>query len=72
MKKFLLIIIFFLVSCSSNKVTNDINFSNQMSFETFLKQTQRQQYIHEFEKTLSIVVFLCPQQRILVQEIQIQ
>ena len=35
MKKFLSVIIFFLVSCSSNNVTNDINFSNQMSFEQF-------------------------------------
>ena len=35
MKKFLLLIIFFLSSCSPNTVRNDFNFSNQMSFEEF-------------------------------------
>ena len=35
MKKFLLLVIFFLSSCSSNTARNDFNFSNQMSFEEF-------------------------------------
>ena len=35
MIRFLLIAIFFLASCSSYNVKNDINFSDQMSFEEF-------------------------------------
>ena len=35
MSKFFLIAIFFLASCSSNNIRNDINFSDEMSFEEF-------------------------------------
>ena len=35
MKKLLLIITFFLVSCTSNTARNDFDFSNEMSFEEF-------------------------------------
>ena len=35
MSKFFLITIFFLASCSSNNIKNDINFSDEMSFEEF-------------------------------------
>ena len=35
MKKLLLIITFFLVSCTSNTVRNNFDFSNEMSFEEF-------------------------------------
>jgi len=33
--KLLLIIIFFLTSCSSNESINNLNFSNEMSFNEF-------------------------------------
>ena len=35
MIKFLLVILIFLVSCSSNTAENNFNFSDQMSFEEF-------------------------------------
>ena len=35
MIKFLLLILFFLVSCNSNNVKNDFNFDNNMSFNDF-------------------------------------
>ena len=35
MSKFFLITIFFLASCSSNNIRNDINFSDEMSFSEF-------------------------------------
>ena len=35
MIKFLLLILFFLVSCNSNNVRNDFNFDNNMSFNDF-------------------------------------
>ena len=35
MIKFLLVILFFLVSCSSNTAENNFIFSDQMSFEEF-------------------------------------
>ena len=40
MIRFLLITIFFLASCSSYNVKNDINFSDQMNFEEFRKQLE--------------------------------
>ena len=40
MSKFLLITIFFLASCSSNNIRNDINFSDKMSFEEFRIQLE--------------------------------
>ena len=35
MNKLLLIIIFFLISCSSDGVINNIKFSDEMSFDEF-------------------------------------
>tara|TARA_Y100001958_G_scaffold139943_1_gene114221 strand:- start:43 stop:204 length:162 start_codon:yes stop_codon:yes gene_type:complete len=35
MRKFLIIIIFFLNSCNSKTVKNDFNFTEDMSFEEF-------------------------------------
>jgi len=35
MKKFLLIISFFLVSCTSNSVKKEFNFTDEMSFNQF-------------------------------------
>ena len=35
MSRFILIIIFFLVSCSSNTTRNDFNFSDEMNFDEF-------------------------------------
>ena len=35
MKKFILIIIFFLVSCTSNSVKKKFNFTDEMSFNQF-------------------------------------
>ena len=40
MKKFLLITIFFLVSCVSYDTKNNFDFSNQMSFEEFRIQLE--------------------------------
>ena len=40
MNKFLLLTIFFLASCSSYEVKNDINFSGEMSFEEFRIQLE--------------------------------
>ena len=38
MNKFLIIIILFLTSCSSNLSKKDFNFSNKMSFDDFKKR----------------------------------
>jgi hypothetical protein len=35
MSRFILIIVFFLTSCSSNIAKNDFNFSDEMSFDEF-------------------------------------
>lgn len=35
MKKILVIIIFFLVSCVSSSTKNELNFSDEMTFEQF-------------------------------------
>jgi len=35
MKKILVIIIFFLVSCASSSKKNELNFSDEMTFEQF-------------------------------------
>ena len=35
MKKFLLIILFFLASCTSNPVKKEFNFTDEMSFNQF-------------------------------------
>ena len=35
MKKFLFIIIFFLTSCTTNTKVNNLNFSDEMSFDEF-------------------------------------
>ena len=35
MKKFFLVIIFFLVSCSANKIVNNFNFTDEIGFEEF-------------------------------------
>ena len=35
MNKFLIIIIFFLISCSSNLSKNDFDFSNDITFDEF-------------------------------------
>ena len=40
MIRFLLITIFLLSSCSSSNVRNDVNFSDQMSFEEFRNQLE--------------------------------
>ena len=40
MNKFLLITIFLLASCSSYSVKNDINFSDEMSFDEFRIQLE--------------------------------
>ena len=40
MSKFLFISIFFLVSCSSHNVKNDINFTDEMSFDEFKIQLE--------------------------------
>tara|TARA_B100000900_G_C20021700_1_gene490136 strand:+ start:114 stop:275 length:162 start_codon:yes stop_codon:yes gene_type:complete len=40
MIRFLLICIFFLASCSSYNTKDNINFSDQMSFEEFRKQLE--------------------------------
>ncbi len=36
MKKFLLIILFFLISCTSNSVKKEFNFSDEMNFNQFM------------------------------------
>ena len=41
MNKLLLVSIFFLASCSSYNVKNDINISDQMSFEEFRIQLEK-------------------------------
>ena len=35
MKSFIIIILFFLTSCSSNMSRNDFNITNEMSFQEF-------------------------------------
>jgi len=40
MIRFLLLSIFFLASCSSNNIRNNINFSDEMSFEEFRFQLE--------------------------------
>ena len=40
MSKFLFISIFFLASCSSYNVKNDINFTDEMSFDEFRIQLE--------------------------------
>ncbi len=43
MIRFLLLSIFFLASCSSNNIRNNINFSDEMSFEEF--KIQLEEYV---------------------------